>query len=278
MNTQTRRFYPIMITGIILILLGGLLIAGNVGLVPHDFKKIILSWQMLLIIVGIVSIAKRQTFHFHGLSLVCVGIFFIIPKVAQVFPAAFSDIDAANFVATYWPALLIASGIIMVSRIFLPVTNHRWHSHQRYRCCRARFRERSKHFGNDDNNRTDDKSRWNSENCWQGEYFSKACIFSNGRYIVVDTEFKGGSLHAIFGGIELDLRKAYLPEGETTITIEAIFGGVDLLVPDNWVLEVNIESVLGGVDDSRRIYSVADTSRKLIIKGSAVFGGVEIRN
>jgi predicted membrane protein len=267
-----------MITGCILILLGGLLIAGNVGLVPHDFKKIIISWQMLLIIIGTVSIVKRQTFHFHGLSLVCVGIFFIIPKVAQVFPAAFNGIDAANFIATYWPALLIVGGIIMVSRIFLPVTHHRGRMHQRYRHCRARFGERNVHFGNGDNSRTDDKNHWNDENCWQGEYFSKACIFGNGRYIVVDTEFKGGSLQAIFGGIELDLRKAYLPEGETTMTIEAIFGGVDLLVPDNWGLEVNIESVLGGVDDTRRIHSVADTSRKLIIKGSAVFGGVEIRN
>jgi predicted membrane protein len=268
-----------MITGIIFILLGGLLIAGNVGLVPHDFKKIIISWQMLLIVIGIVSIAKRQTFHFHGLSLVCVGIFFIIPKVAQVFPAVFSGIDAANFVAIYWPALLIAGGIIMVLRIFIPGThNQRWHSHQRYKYCHTRFRERRERFGNGKNGWNNDENSENEEkNSWNGD-FSKSCIFGNGRYIVVDTEFKGGSLQAVFGGIELDLRKAYLPEGETVLNIEAIFGGVELFVPDSWLLEVKIESVLGGVDDSRRVSAVTDTSRKLIIKGSAVFGGVEIRN
>ncbi|MDR1886348.1 MAG: cell wall-active antibiotics response protein, partial [Prevotellaceae bacterium] len=79
-------------------------------------------------------------------------------------------------------------------------------------------------------------------------------------------------------GIELDLRKAYLPEGDTLLNIEAIFGGISLFVPDNWLLDVQVESILGGIDDSRRITDVIDTSRRLIIKGSVVFGGVEIRN
>ena len=51
--------------------------------------------------------------------------------------------------------------------------------------------------------------------------------------MVVDDEFKGGTVQAIFGGIELDLRKTHLPEGETMLHIEAIFGGVELFVPDS---------------------------------------------
>jgi predicted membrane protein len=259
-----------MITGIILILLGGLLIASNTGLIPYDFKKIIVSWQMLLIIVGIMSIAKRQTFHFHGLLLICIGIFFIIPKVAKVFPSVFSCIDSDNFIAIYWPLVLIFGGIILILRIFTPGVHSRrhWHTHKHYKHCRARFRE----------NFEDGKKSWKEEKYTHDEDFSKSSIFGGGKYIVVDTEFEGGTVQAIFGGIELDLRKAYLPEGETILNIEAIFGGVELFVPDSWLLEVKIESVLGGVDDNRRITEVTDTSRKLIIKGSAVFGGIEINN
>jgi predicted membrane protein len=254
-----------MITGVILILLGGLLIAGNIGLLPHDFKKIIVSWQMLLIVIGVVSIAKRQTFHFHGLSLVCIGIFFIIPRVAKVFPEAFRDVDVANFVSVYWPLLLIAGGILLIISLFTKSHHQPWHTHKH---CHAGFR------GNFENR----KNCWKEEKYTHDEDFTKSSIFGNGKYIVVDTEFEGGTVQAIFGGIELNLRKARLPEGETILNIEAIFGGVELFVPDNWLLEVKIESVLGGIDDNRRITEGIDTSRKLIIKGSAVFGGIEINN
>jgi predicted membrane protein len=275
MNTQIRKFHPVMIVGIILILLGSVLIASNMGLMPHGFNKIIMSWQMLFIVIGIVSMLKRQIFHFHGLSLVCVGIFFIIPKVAKVFPAAFSGIDADNFVAVYWPVLLIVGGIILILRIFRfnpESRRQRWqHQHRCYRRYHEQFREKYDHFQNDE-------THCNEEQYGYDENFLKSCVFGNGKYIVTDTEFKGGSLQAVFGGIELDLRRAYLPEGETLLNVEAIFGGVELFVPDNWFLEVKIESVLGGIDDHRRILEVVDTSHKLIIKGSAVFGGVEIRN
>jgi predicted membrane protein len=274
MNTQKNKFRPGIIIGVILILLGCVLIVSNIGLIPRGFNKIIVSWQMLLIVIGIISIVKRQTFHFHGLSMLCVGIFFIIPKVAKVFPFAFSGIDAANFISVYWPILLIAGGIILI--IHIPSHTRHCSSH-RYGYYREHFREKRNRFRNDNENFRNEDFQ-NKENCSQDEDFAKTCIFGNGRYTVIDTEFKGGTLQAIFGGIELDLRKAYLSEGETTLNIEAIFGGISLFVPDNWFIDVQVESVLGGTDDNRRITEIVDATRKLIIKGSAVFGGVEIRN
>jgi predicted membrane protein len=257
-----------MVGGIILILLGGLLVASNVGLVPYGLKKIIVSWQMLLIVIGIISVFKRRALFFKGFSMLCLGIFFIIPKLATVFPSVFGGIDADNFVSVYWPLLLIAGGIILI--LHVPVShNHEWRSHSSFHHCGRQFVNKRGYLWK--NETSQDK-----ENCRQDENFLKTCVFGNGRY-VIDTEFKGGTLHAVFGGIELDLRKSYLPEGETSMNIEAIFGGVSLFVPDDWLLEVQIESVLGGIDDARRIVAV-DTSRRLIIKGSVVFGGVEIKN
>jgi predicted membrane protein len=258
MNTKTEKCNPRIVFGIILISLGGLLIASNVGVLPHGFHKIVISWQMLLIIIGIVSIVKHQIFHFHGLSMLCLGIFFIIPKVAKVFPSAFSGMDMDNFIATYWPVLPIICGIILI--LYIPVA-HRRHVER----CGERVRT---HFRN--------TNCCQKENCSQEEHILKVCVFSSGRYIV-NGEFKGGTLQAIFGGIEFDLRKACLPEGETILNIEAIFGGIELSVPDNWLIEVKVESVLGGIDDSRMTVPV-DSTHRLVIKGSAVFGGVEIKN
>ncbi|MDR2027222.1 MAG: cell wall-active antibiotics response protein [Prevotellaceae bacterium] len=262
MNTKSRTG---AVTGVILILLGGLLIASNTGLIPPGFHRIIVSWQMLLIVIGTVSIVKHGTFHFHGLSMLCLGIFFIIPRIATVFPSMFGGMDANNFVSVYWPVLLIVGGIILI--LYIPVSRRR-NDHRQYAHCRRQFRS---HWNHDHY-----RNAKNQENQARDENFSQACIFSNGRY-VIDDEFKGGVLQAIFGGIELDLRKAHLPEGETVLNVEAIFGGIELIVPDSWFLDIKVESVLGGIDDRRRAGSV-DSTHKLIVKGSAVFGGIEIKN
>jgi predicted membrane protein len=266
MDTQVKKSHHGIILGIILILLGGLLVGRNMGLIPQTFHGIFISWQMLLIVLGAMSIVKKQTFHFHGLALLCIGIFFIIPKLARVFPSTFHCINTDTFVSVYWPVLLIMCGLILV--VHIPVS-------RRQRC---RPRRRCGWFNRQHNAFWNEKETWNAENCNQDENFVRTCVFGNGRYIVVNPEFKGGTVQAIFGGIELDLRKTHLPVGETTLNIEAIFGGIELFVPDSWHIEIAIESVLGGVDDNRRISATVDSTRKLIVKGSAVFGGVEIKN
>jgi predicted membrane protein len=263
MNTQIHKSRSGIIFGIALILLGGAFIARNTGLIPQTFHSIIVSWQMMLIIIGVISIVKRRACHFWGLAIICTGIFFIIPKLARIFPSAFGYIDADVFVSVYWPILMIVSGAILI--LHIPAHHHCKHFHNR-------FRDKHNAFCGYQNSPS-------AENCSQDEDFSKTCIFGGGNYIIIDTEFRGGTLQAIFGGIELNLRKAYLPEGETTLTIEAIFGSVSLFVPENWCIdETAVESVLGGIDDKRRITETVDSTRKLIIKGSAVFGSIEIRN
>jgi predicted membrane protein len=268
MDTQIRKSRHGIIVGIILILSGGVLVARNMGLLPQTFHGVLVSWQMLLILIGVISIVKHRTFHFNGLAMLCIGVFFIIPKLARVFPSTFSCIDPYRFTSVYWPVLLIVCGVILV--LHIPVRK-RCRSHRQFESCYKRFNE--KH-----NFSRGEEKPWEAEDCGREKKFSRTCVFGTGRYIVVDAEFKGGAVQAIFGGIELDLRKTHLPEGETTLNIEAIFGGIELFVPDSWHIEIAIESVLGGTDDNRRISETVDSTRKLIIKGSAVFGGVEIKN
>jgi predicted membrane protein len=93
-------------------------------------------------------------------------------------------------------------------------------------------------------------------------------------------EFRGGRLQALFGGIELDLRDAEMAENEAVIYANAIFGGIEVRVPETWYVTARGQGVFGGFSDSTRYAAPAEPekSRTLIVFGTSLFGGVEIRN
>ncbi len=94
---------------------------------------------------------------------------------------------------------------------------------------------------------------------------------------VTSREFKGGDISNILGGTKLDLLEAKLAAGDWLLTVSTVLGGVEILVPRDWRIEVNPTSMLGGVDDHTRQTPDA-AGGKLIIKASALLGGVEIKN
>jgi hypothetical protein len=94
-------------------------------------------------------------------------------------------------------------------------------------------------------------------------------------------EFEGGHLSAVFGGIELDLRKANTKRDEIVIEANAVFGGIELTVPEHWRVTVQGAGVFGGYDDQTHPSPTAAADEKhphLIMTGSAVFGGVSVKN
>lgn len=96
-----------------------------------------------------------------------------------------------------------------------------------------------------------------------------------GHEVKVDDEFKGTDLTAIFGGIDLDLRKAKITK-DVTINVCAIFGGVDIYVPDDVKVKVQTTSIFGGVDKSKLLNDV-ESKYTICINATCIFGGVEIK-
>lgn len=92
---------------------------------------------------------------------------------------------------------------------------------------------------------------------------------------VASQDFRGGSVTAIMGGAEIDLRNAVI-QTEAVIDITAFWGGVSLKIPKDWRVVNNGIAFLGGIDDSSE--PTIDASKRLIITGTAVMGGVEIKN
>lgn len=109
---------------------------------------------------------------------------------------------------------------------------------------------------------------------------SEFAIFGGGEITVSSQSFQGGNLTAVFGGQEVDCRTARINgDGVAVIYADAVFGGVSLKVPPTWFVTIESSAVFGGVESKALTPADSDTPKQhLIIKGLALFGGVEVKN
>ena len=104
-----------------------------------------------------------------------------------------------------------------------------------------------------------------------------ALIFEGGEYASAAPSFTGGELLTWYGGGRLDLRGATIAPGGADLRIRAIFGGVQLIVPETWRVEMSTTPLFGGVANgtTRPLDPDAPVLR---LSTLAVFGGVAISN
>jgi predicted membrane protein len=231
------------IFGLLVIAAGALLIAFNQGYISDEYRHIIFSWQMMLIAIGIINLGSRDSW-IPGLILIGVGGFFILPELSE---------EYHNIALTFWPVLLIVLGLMIIFK------KRRFRDH-------GRWHRRWQHF---------DKS---AEIKFENGFIEESNVFSGSKKILSPGEFKGGRISNVFGGSEIDLSQTTLPVGETYLDIENVFGGMSLIVPGDWEVHIRVNPVMGGFVDKRRNVHSTDPSRKLIIRGKAIFGGGEIKN
>jgi predicted membrane protein len=87
--------------------------------------------------------------------------------------------------------------------------------------------------------------------------------------------FKGGEVTAFMGGCMLDLRGSSI-DNEAVINVFVAMGGISLKVPMDWTVIMHGTPIMGGFDE--KTVAAPSNSKRLIIKGYAIMGGVEIRN
>lgn len=109
---------------------------------------------------------------------------------------------------------------------------------------------------------------------------NKFVVFGGDESVLTTQRFEGGSVTAIFGGVDLDMRQVEMAEDKATLDISAFFGGVGMKVPSHWEVVVHGAPVLGGIDNKThpRADIPEDAKRTLVVRGSAVLGGIEIKN
>jgi len=92
---------------------------------------------------------------------------------------------------------------------------------------------------------------------------------------VTSQAFHGGEVTAIMGGCELDMRGASI-EGEALLNVFAVFGGITIKVPPDWTVVLHGTPILGGFDE--KTAAAPDASKRLVIRGYVMLGGLEVRN
>jgi predicted membrane protein len=100
-------------------------------------------------------------------------------------------------------------------------------------------------------------------------------ILGGSKTVNASPDFRGGQALAVMGGCEVDVRKAVIgPEG-AVLDIFAFWGGVVVVVPEEWEVDNRVNAFLGGIDD--KTHGV-HSKQRLVLTGTVIMGGAEVKN
>ena len=100
-------------------------------------------------------------------------------------------------------------------------------------------------------------------------------VFGGANINMAGKEFKGKNLSAVFGGLKLDLREAKIKE-DVIINATAVFGGIEIYVPNTVAVETKSNSFFGGVSNKSNV-KPKDKAPTVYVNGTALFGAVEVK-
>jgi predicted membrane protein len=110
----------------------------------------------------------------------------------------------------------------------------------------------------------------------ESDFLTSVAVFGGRDERSTSRAFHGADLTAAFGGVELDLRDAVVEHPPATINASALFGGVDLIVPREWNVRVDVLPLFGAAEDERPRREEEHDEVDLVVTGFALFGGVSV--
>jgi predicted membrane protein len=228
--------------GIIALLIGGLFLLQNLGYV--FIGSIWQFWPVIIVAVGVAHVLDSRSLHsvLWGVLLCGVGLIFMANNLGYLPWPIWGLI---------WPAFIIFWGLILLARGF----------------------GRRGYWG-ETHSPVDDTSTTSNN------ILNEMVVFGGIHRKIECQDFQGGEARAVFGGIDIDLRGAATTKDAIEIVANAVFGGIELRVPDTWDVTVRGAGILGGYEDKTHPAPVIEGSKRpqLVIRGEAVFGGVTVRN
>jgi len=243
-----------LIIGLAVIAVGVLFLLRNVGILYFD--DIGRYWPVILIVLGISKLANT-----HSASQVTSGI--IIGGLGTVFLLRNLGYIYGNIWEYIWPAILISVGLSILVK------------HLERQGQGLDPGQPPPGTGNP----FPPSSGFNASTSG-ANYLHAECIFSGTRQRLETQDFLGGKVTAVFGGAEIDLRNVGTKREEVSIKAEAVFGGIEIWVPAHWQTIVRGTGVFGGFED--KTFPAAPGSNanapRLVVTGSAIFGGVVVKN
>jgi predicted membrane protein len=242
-------------TGALLLIIGGVALAKSLGVIMPEW---LFTWQMLLIVIGL----------FIGLKKGFRGGWFVPVIIGGAFLAN-EFVWHGQMYRHLWPIILIVIGLAFLTK------------------------SKKKHWANcyDEKKNTAMNNETTPTTATaittpppgkavegEDDYLNITSIFGGTEKTVLSKNFRGGSMVNIFGGSEVNLTQADI-NGTAVLDVTAIFGGATLIVPSNWVVKSDAALVFGGISDKRTVSGFSETtSKNLVLKGTILFGGLEIKS
>lgn len=251
-NWEKNRKWGKVITGLVFVSIGALLLARELGAqIPYW----IFSWKMLLIVIGLASGIKHRFQRFFWLFPFSVGTIFLLN---DFYPGILNE----NF---FWPAVLIAIGIFIMLK---PSRKYGYFPQDKWKKKWQAKMDVQEGIGNISN------TSGSGNNA-----FEINAIFSGVRKTILTKDFKSGEINAILGGAEVNMAQVEIQD-KATLEVTSFMGGIKLYMPSNWEIRSEINCVMGGVEDKRYIRPELnpENTKVLLLTGTAILGGIEIRS
>jgi predicted membrane protein len=243
--------------GLFLLLVGGVLLLDQLGFPLPDW---LFNWHTLLIAIGL-FIGFRSNFrNFAWIILIIIG-------SAYTLQDYYPTVRLERFIL---PGVLILIGAAIISGR----GRHRWHRHW--------HEDWDKHW---------DKERWKQqmrsnmstrfgpshESYTSEDFVDSTSIFGGVHKKIVSKAFKGGDVTTMMGGTEIDLSQADFT-GMVRLDVTQIMGGTKIIVPPHWEVRSEVTAIFAGFEDKRQQPTAINPEKILIIDGTSIFGGIELKN
>ncbi|GAB2615515.1 LiaF transmembrane domain-containing protein [Belliella aquatica] len=256
-STQSNNYT----LGIILVVVGGIILLKKLG---FFLPLWLLSWPMVFIAIGLVILVSQQFKSGSGYFFLLFGSYFMLKKHVDL-PDGFEGYFLAGG--------LIAVGLYFIlnqKSIKIPDYNQSMKNEP------FGYNAQEAEVIGDENSTTSESST--NSGFDQPEILTSQAFLSGDQRRILSKNFKGGKISAILGGSEIDLSQADMTE-PAMLNIEVALGGVKLIVPPHWSVQVNVSNVLAGVEDKRLYAHVTPDPKKILkIYGSVILGGLEIKS
>ncbi len=236
-------------TGIFFLLIGAVFFLRAARFPLPDW---LISWQMLLIVIGLFVGVRHRFSGMSWLILIVIGLVFM----AQY---AFPEVQMQRYT---WPAIMIILGLVFIIRGGLHTS----------------FSGSYKRTSGGSSGITGEHNTGSAAYSSEDDYVKATAIFGGTKKNILSKKFRGGDIVNIFGGTELNLSQADI-DGEAVIEMTAIFGGSKLIIPSNWTVKSDAAAIFGGIEDKRPAVSVAEGEQKILrLRGTVIFGGIDIKS
>lgn len=224
-------------------IIGFILLAAGVFLLLSNLDLIDYSFHDIffsweIVLIAIGLIIFITSWDTSGLILIAIGSVFLLADYYNFNPWSF------------WPVILIIIGLQLLFK-------SKRHQYKEYKI-------KDKHG-----------KKWVERH---ENIIDHNAAFSDIKEMYFANNFQGGKISAVFSGVQIDLTNSKLADGENILDLSVVLAGVSLVIPREWKVIVQTSQVLGGFDDQRKSSVTLDDGKTLIIKGSLVLGGCELKS